>query len=150
MPLLVVGYRISISESIDTIPKNQEKLIDTISMYDTSKLSFNVCVKNTGMRGGTGRDTFDPIYQNLYVSIHRKFRYATYATLVVSDTGSTLGNTSPGTRFTVVLLQKNEDRHTEHGGYRPYSRKSASQPVLSRTQLTLHATRRTHHGASRY
>ena len=31
----------------------------------------------------------------------------------------------------------------------PYARKSASQAVLSRMQLTLHATRRTPHGASR-
>ena len=31
----------------------------------------------------------------------------------------------------------------------PYARKSASQALLSRMQLTLHATRRTPHGASR-
>ena len=31
----------------------------------------------------------------------------------------------------------------------PYARKSASQAVLRRTQLTLHATRRTPHGDSR-
>ena len=31
----------------------------------------------------------------------------------------------------------------------PYARKSASQAVLSRMQLTLHATRRTPHGGSR-
>ena len=42
-----------------------------------------------------------------------------------------------------------ENKSTHFGRGHPYTRKSASHAVLSRMQLTLHATRPTPHGASR-
>ena len=46
-----------------------KKLVYTISMFDTWKLSFSIrIIKNAGMPGDRGQNTFD-------ISIYRNFRY---------------------------------------------------------------------------
>ena len=57
--------------------------MDMISIFDISKLLFSICIRNTGMSGDGGRNTFD-IYE-----VYRKFnipmRIETFGT--ISNTG---------------------------------------------------------------
>lgn len=52
----------------NTMPINRKKNyeIDMISMFDTWKLSFSICIKNTEMPGDGGQITCD-------ISMHPKF-----------------------------------------------------------------------------
>ena len=75
----------------DTIPiseKSNRYQVCTISMYDTWKLSFSTCMKNTGMEGKTRSirfidnsilryiESFDALFNtNKDDTIYRKFRY---------------------------------------------------------------------------
>ena len=61
---------------------------------------------------------------------------------------------APTRHFHSIPIAVSESGHTRKqnrfiGRCHPYARKSASQAVLGRMRLTVHATRRTPHGASR-
>ena len=71
--------------------------------------------------------------------------------MIVSRTGSVLGK-APKRQLRSTPIAVSGSGHTGNNINSlnlPSIRKSASQAVLSRVQLTLHATRRTPHGASR-
>ena len=57
MPYVVLGIDIGIE--FDTIPLKKRKTINTISIFDIWKLSFQICITNTGMPEGGGQKTFD-------------------------------------------------------------------------------------------